>query len=112
MKDYWNQGQMKAWLWLDGFSQVTKMILKVRNKLGKNTCSGKLKYSICTLIPNSPFSQMGDENLKSCPEIKEICGHENVVALLLLNTQYYKVRIKGKVKQSREWSRALPYILF
>ena len=28
-----------------------------------------------------------------------------------LNTQHYKVRIKGKVKQSREWSSALPYTL-
>ena len=27
----------------------------------------------------------------------------------LLNTQHYKVRIKGKVGQSREWSSALPY---
>ena len=27
----------------------------------------------------------------------------------LLNTQYYMVRIKGKVKQYREWSSALPY---
>ena len=27
----------------------------------------------------------------------------------LLNTQQYKVRIKGKVKQSRERIRALPY---
>ena len=25
--------------------------------------------------------------------------------------QYYKVRIKGKLEQSREWSSALPYIL-
>ena len=29
----------------------------------------------------------------------------------LLNTQYYKVRIKGKVVQSRERSSALPYTL-
>ena len=29
----------------------------------------------------------------------------------LLKTQYYKVRIKGKVEQSREWSNALPYTL-
>ena len=29
----------------------------------------------------------------------------------LLNTQYYKVRIKGKVSQSREKSMALPYTL-
>ena len=27
----------------------------------------------------------------------------------LLNTQYYKVNIKGKVEQYREWSSALPY---
>ena len=27
----------------------------------------------------------------------------------LLNTQHYKVRIKGKVEQSREWTSALPY---
>ena len=29
----------------------------------------------------------------------------------LLNTQHYKVWIKGKVEQSRERSSALPYIL-
>ena len=29
----------------------------------------------------------------------------------LLNTQHYKVRIKGKVQQSREWSCVLPYTL-
>ena len=27
----------------------------------------------------------------------------------LLNTQHYKVRINGKVEQSREWSSAQPY---
>ena len=29
----------------------------------------------------------------------------------LFNTQHYKVRIKGKVKQSKEKSSAFPYIL-
>ena len=29
--------------------------------------------------------------------------------MFLLNTQHDKVRIKGKVEQSREWSSALPY---
>ena len=29
----------------------------------------------------------------------------------LLNTQRYKVRIKGKVEKSKEWSSALPYTL-
>ena len=32
-----------------------------------------------------------------------------VLDAALLNTQHYKVRIKGKVKQSREWSSALPF---
>ena len=32
-----------------------------------------------------------------------------ILNALSLNTQHYKVRIKGKVEQSREWSSALPY---
>ena len=32
-----------------------------------------------------------------------------VLNTALLNTQHYKVRIKGKLEQSREWSGALPY---
>ena len=32
-----------------------------------------------------------------------------VLYAALLNTQQYKVRIKGKVKQSREWSCAFLY---
>ena len=34
-----------------------------------------------------------------------------VLDATLLNTQQYKVRIKGKVEQSRERSNALPYTL-
>ena len=34
-----------------------------------------------------------------------------VLDAALLNAQYYKVKIKGKVEQSREWSSALPYTL-
>ena len=34
-----------------------------------------------------------------------------VLGTSLLNTQQYKVRIKGKVEQSRETSSALPYTL-
>ena len=34
-----------------------------------------------------------------------------VLDTTLLNTQHYKVRIKGKVEQSREWSSDLPYTL-
>ena len=32
-----------------------------------------------------------------------------VLDATLLNTQQYKVRIKGKVEESREWIRTLPY---
>ena len=32
-----------------------------------------------------------------------------VLDAALLKTQYYKVRIKGKVEQSREWNTTLPY---
>ena len=34
---------------------------------------------------------------------------EMVFDAALLSTKYYKVRIKGKVEQSWEWSSALPY---
>ncbi len=34
-----------------------------------------------------------------------------VLDAALLNTQHYKVRIKGKVEQSCEWSSILPYTL-
>ena len=34
-----------------------------------------------------------------------------VLDAALLNTQHYKVRIKGKVEQSRERSGTLPYTL-
>ena len=32
-----------------------------------------------------------------------------VLDATLLNTQHYKVKIKDKVEQSREWSSTLPY---
>ena len=34
-----------------------------------------------------------------------------VLDAALLNTQHYKVWIKGKVEQSKEWSSTLPYTL-
>ena len=34
-----------------------------------------------------------------------------VLDATLLSTQHYKVRIKGKVEQSREWSSTRPYTL-
>ena len=42
-----------------------------------------------------------------------ICSKAQKIVLdaALLNTQHYKVRIKGKVEQSRERSSTLPYTL-
>ena len=34
-----------------------------------------------------------------------------VLDVVLLNTKHYKVKIKGKVEQTREWSSTLPYTL-
>ena len=34
-----------------------------------------------------------------------------VLDATLLNTQHYKVNIKGKIEQSKEWSSALPNTL-
>ena len=34
-----------------------------------------------------------------------------VLDAAVLNTQHYKIQIKGKVEQSREWSSVLPYTL-
>ena len=36
---------------------------------------------------------------------------ENGIDAALFNTRHYKVRIKGKVEQSREWNSALPNTL-
>ena len=44
-------------------------------------------------------------------QIESYQTQKMVLDAALLSTQYYKVRIKGKVEQSREWSNALPYIL-
>ena len=41
--------------------------------------------------------------IKSYQRLKKM-----VLDSTLLNTQNYKVRIKGKVEQSREWSSTLP----
>ena len=34
-----------------------------------------------------------------------------VLDTILLNTQHYKARIKGKVEQSKEWTSTLPNTL-
>ena len=42
-------------------------------------------------------------------QVKSYQRLKNILDASLLNTQHYKVWIKGKVEQSRERSSALPY---
>ena len=53
----------------------------------------------------------GPGDLGSIPDRVIPKTQKMVLDASLLNTQHYKVRIKGKVKQSRERSSALPYTL-
>ena len=39
----------------------------------------------------------------------QVESYQSLKNASLLNTQHYKVRIKGKVEQLREWSSAFPY---
>ena len=53
----------------------------------------------------------GPEDLGSIPGRVIPKTKKMVRDATLLNTQHYKVRIKGRVEQSREKSGALPYTL-
>ena len=53
----------------------------------------------------------GPEDQGSIPDWVIPKTQKMVLDATLLNTQHYKVRIKGKVEQSMEWSSALPYTL-
>ena len=53
----------------------------------------------------------GPEDWGSIPSQVIPKTQKMVLDAILLNTQHYKVRIKDKVEQTREWSSALPYTL-
>ena len=53
---------------------------------------------------NGPGDSAVQSQVESYERLKKM-----VLDVLLLNTQHYKVRIKGKVEQFKEWSRALLY---
>ena len=53
----------------------------------------------------------GPEDLGSIPDHVILKTLKMILDTYLLNTQQFKVCIKGKVEQSRERSSALPYIL-
>ena len=51
----------------------------------------------------------GPENRGSIPGRVIPMTQTIVLYAALLNTLQYKVRVKGKLEESQEWSRTLPY---
>ena len=66
------------------------------------------KLSIITGLVGGVFTN-GPEDLGSIPGCVIPKTLKMVLDTSLLNTQQYKVRIKGKVEQSRERSSTFPY---
>ena len=62
-----------------------------------------IKFQMTRVFTNGP----GDRG--SIPVSSHIKDSKIVLDAALLNTQHYKVRIKGKVEQCRERSSTLPY---
>ena len=79
------------------------------NKLWKHT--NTLKHiTVCKIFP---FDQIGKVFANGPGDQGSIPGRiipntQMVINTSLLNTQHYEVRIKGKVKQSKERSIAFP----
>ena len=72
-----------------------------------STCLGLFydRAIVIRVIANGPGDQ-GSMPGQVIPKTQKM-----VLDTSLLNTQHSKVCIKGKVKQSREWSSTLPYTL-
>ena len=70
-----------------------------RNKYNPYVCLCSLDQ-ISRVFVNGPGSIPG----RVIPKTQKM-----VLDAALLNIQCYKVRIKGKVEQSKEWSSVLPY---
>ena len=62
-------------------------------------------YLMSRAFANSP-GDLGSIPGRVIPKTQKM-----VLAAALLNTQHYKVRIKDKLEQSREWRSTLPYTL-
>ena len=67
------------------------------------------RYMVSTHWPNGRVFANGPGDQSSIPGRVVPKTLKMVLDTCLLNTQQYKVRIKGKVEQSRERNSALPY---
>ena len=72
---------------------------------------GKLlwNYEFITLVSRVFANGLEDWGSIPVPVIPKIL--KMLLDATLLNTPHYKVQIKGKVEQSREWSSVLPFTL-
>ena len=64
-------------------------------------------YLVGRVFANGPGDQ-GSIPVRVTPKTLKITLYYIITWYILLNTQQYTVRIKGKVEQSRERSNALP----
>ena len=93
------------WSLLGRFSQAILITLVYRSKY----------FLLPSLGPYRLIGSVGRVFVNGLGDLGSIPGHvipktlKMVLDTPLLNTQQYKVRIKGKVEQSRERSSALPY---
>ena len=78
-------------------------------------CVCASQYVILCFSPNWLIGLVGRVFVNGLEDLGSITGRiipktlKMVLDTSLLNTQQYKVHIKGKVEQSRERSSALPY---
>ena len=88
-------------LWSSGTAK--SIILQIRFFFGY--------YNVWDIGPAVRVFANGPGDLGSIPGRVIPKTLKMVLDTTLLNTQHYKVRFKGKVEQSWEWSSALPYTL-
>ena len=96
---YWLRNTL-AFLQLDGFNYCNQTIIILFN-INHNRDIGPA----VRVFANGP-GDLGSIPGRVIPKTLKM-----VLDTTLLNTQHYKVRFKGKVEQSWEWSSALPYTL-
>ena len=96
--------------------QRISQVFLVNEKLKFSTKEEEKKSNICSGLlqdigPAVRVFANGPGDLGSIPGRVIPKTLKMVLDTTLLNTQHYKVRFKGKVEQSWEWSSALPYTL-
>ena len=82
------------------------MIKKIEKKITKHYISFNQAIGLMSRVSTNGSGDRGSIPGRVIPKIQKM-----VLDSALFNTQHYKVRIKDKVEQSREWSSAPPIYL-